>query len=517
MQSNSDERLNQGALSTGALPAGPVRTMITLTVMLSAIMVLLDMTIANVSLPHMMGALGVTSEQITWVLTSYSMAEAICIPLASFLSLKIGVRRLLLVSVAGFITTSALCGQADSLTEMVVFRTLQGAFGAAVIPLSQSIMVEIYPKEERGKAMALFAVGILLGPILGPTVGGIITENMDWRWIFYVNVPIGACCLLLLYLFVHLDGRGKSSIDWPLVFGMAIGIGLLQMVLERGNEDGWFSSNTILFSSVIAVIAWIFFIRRSFRTRGDIAPMWLLKDRNLFVSCIVMSGFSMGMLGITQLQPMMLEQLLNYPVETTGFVMAPRGIAAALVLLSIAPFIDRFNPRVLIFIGLLLNCLSSYLMMQYSLEIDISWILFPSIIQGAGMGLVFAPLSQLAYATLSPSQVVGGAVIFNLCRTLGGSFGISILNTFFSQTQQKEWHALGGGVTPDNPVIQQFAAAQQIGITEPAFIARITHVLQEQSSMLAFVYTFGFITISYFLLIPFLLFFKNKVANTHPE
>ena len=183
-------------MSGSVTPAN--RTWITLAVMLSAIMVLLDMTIANVALPHMMGALGVTSEQVTWVLTSYSMAEAICIPLASYFALKFGVRRLLIVSVIGFIISSALCGQADSLAEMVIFRIMQGAFGASVIPLAQSTMVQIYPASERGKAMALFSVGILLGPILGPTVGGIITENMDWRWIFYVNVPVGALCLTLV-------------------------------------------------------------------------------------------------------------------------------------------------------------------------------------------------------------------------------------------------------------------------------------------------------------------------------
>ncbi|WP_420791570.1 DHA2 family efflux MFS transporter permease subunit [Enterovibrio qingdaonensis] len=490
--------------------------MITVAVMLSAIMVLLDMTIANVSLPHMMGALGVTSEQVTWVLTSYSMAEAICIPLASYLSLKFGVRRLLLVSVAGFIATSALCGQADTLTEMIVFRIMQGAFGASVIPLSQSIMVQIYPPEERGKAMALFSVGVLLGPILGPTVGGVITENMDWRWIFYVNVPVGILCLTLLAVFVHLDGRGKHSVDWPLVFGMAIGIGLLQMVLERGNQDNWFASNTILFSLVIAAIAWAFFLIRSFRTKGDIAPMWLLKDRNLLLSCIVMMGFSMGMFGITQLQPMMLEQLLGYPVDTTGFVMAPRGLASAIVLLSISRFIDRLDPRKLIVIGLLLNGIGSFIMMRYSLDIDVYWVLLPSIIQGAGMGLVFAPLSQLAYATLAPNQAVGGAVVFNLCRTLGGSFGISIVNTYFSQIQQKEWHALGGGLTPDNPLVQQFAASQGKAVTDPSFIAHLTQMLHQQSTLLAFVYTFGFIMVSYFVLIPLLALFKKPVRNKTP-
>ncbi|GHA46623.1 DHA2 family efflux MFS transporter permease subunit [Photobacterium aphoticum] len=499
------------AATEDTVPVNPGnRTLITLAVMLSAIMVLLDMTIANVALPHMMGALGVTSEQVTWVLTSYSMAEAICIPLASYLSLKLGIRRLLLISVSGFIVTSALCGQADSLTEMVTFRIMQGAFGAAVIPLSQSIMVQIYPQEERGKAMALFSVGILLGPILGPTLGGVITENMDWRWIFYVNLPVGLFCLAMLFLFVHIDGRGESKIDWWLVGAMALGIGLLQMVLDRGNEEGWFTSNLILFATVISAIALVFFITRSFRIKGDIAPVWLLKDRNLAMSCLVMAGFSMGMFGITQLQPMMLEKLLDYPVDTTGFAMAPRGLTSAVVLLVMARFMDRLDARMLIVIGLLLNAAGTYLMTQYSANINLYWVLLPSIIQGAGMGLVFAPLSQLAYATLPKEYTVGGAVVYNLCRTIGGSFGISIVNTYFSRAEQREWHALGSDLSLLNPNLQQAAQAQGMTVTDPDFLVQIQALLLQQSTLVAFVYTFGFLLLSYLCLIPLLLFFKKK-------
>ncbi|MGS0676800.1 DHA2 family efflux MFS transporter permease subunit [Shewanella sp. 0m-4] len=486
------------------------RKLVTLAVMLSAIMVLLDMTIANVALPHMMGALGVTSDQITWVLTSYSMAEAIFIPLASFLALKFGVRNLLLVSVSGFMISSALCGQADSIAEMVTFRVMQGAFGASVIPLSQSIMVQIYPASQRGKAMALFSVGILLGPILGPTLGGVITENMNWRWIFYVNLPVGAVCLTLIYLFVKLGGKGKPKIDWPIVIAMTIGIGLLQMVLDRGNQESWFESNTILFATIISVIAIVFFVARSFITKSDIAPVWLLRDRNLAMSCLVMAGFSMGMFGITQLQPMMLEQLLNYPVETTGFAMAPRGLASAIVLLGMARYMDKIDARLLIAVGLSLNALGTYLMTQYSLEIDIYWILLPSIIQGAGMGLVFAPLSQLAYATLSPKETISGAVVFNLCRTIGGSFGISIVNTYFSRIQQQEWNQLGGALSPSNPVLQNAAQMQGTTITDPSFIAQLQNILQQQSTLTAFVYTFGFLLVSYLCLIPLLALFKPK-------
>ncbi|MEC6882749.1 DHA2 family efflux MFS transporter permease subunit [Photobacterium piscicola] len=501
-------------MSGSVTPAN--RLWITLAVMLSAIMVLLDMTIANVALPHMMGALGVTSEQVTWVLTSYSMAEAICIPLASYFALKFGVRKLLIVSVVGFIITSGLCGQADSLAEMVTFRIMQGAFGASVIPLAQSTMVQIYPADQRGKAMALFSVGILLGPILGPTVGGIITENMDWRWIFYVNVPVGALCLTLVYLFVKIDGKGDTKLDWPLVIGMAIGIGLLQMVLDRGNEEGWFESNFILFSLIISAIAWIFFIVRSLRTRGDVAPMWLLKDRNLAVSCLIMAGFSMGLFGITQLQPMMLEQLLNYPVETTGFVMAPRGLASAIVLLVMAQYMDRLDPRMLVAVGLGFNIFGTYLMMQYSMNINFYWVLVPSIIQGMGMGLVFAPLSQMAYRTIEQKYAVGGAVMFNLCRTIGSSFGISIVNTYFSRTQQREWHALGADITATNPILQQQAMQHHTTVTDPNFIAQVGALLHQQSTLLAFVYTFGFLMFSYVVLLPLLALyrFKKKAVST---
>ncbi len=493
---------------------GIQRLLVIIAVMLSAIMVLIDLTIANVALPHMMGALGVTSDQITWVLTSYSMAEAICIPLASYLSLRFGVRKLMMISVSGFVIFSALCGQADSMAEMVFFRIFQGAFGASVIPLSQSVMVQVFPPEERGKAMALFSVGVLLGPILGPSVGGVITEHFDWRWIFYVNLPVGLLCLGMIASFVKLDGRGPTRIDWPLVIAMAIGIGLLQMVLDQGNQDGWFSDNRILFASIISALALFFFVVRSFKTKGDIAPMWLLTDRNLWVSCIMMAIFMMGLFGITQLQPMLMEDLLNYPVETTGFIMGPRGLMAASVLLVMAQFMDRLDSRMVILVGLCLNALASYFMTQYTLEMDEYWLIMPSLIQGAGMGLVFAPLSQLAYQTLAPKDAVAGAVVFNLFRTIGGSFGISIVNTYFSRQEQQGWQQLGGALSPNNILLQQQARLQDTTVTDPSFMESLNSLLSAQSSMLAFVHSFGFIMVSYVLLIPLLLLFKsNKPAR----
>ncbi|WP_419536234.1 DHA2 family efflux MFS transporter permease subunit [Endozoicomonas sp.] len=335
------------------------RQAVTATIITSSLMVLIDMTVANVALPDMMGSLGATSDQITWVLTSFSMAEAICIPLAGFLTLRFGERQLLMYSIGGFVVMSALCGQADSLMEMIFFRIFQGIFGAAVIPLSQSILMQVYPREEQGRAMALFSIGVMVGPVLGPVIGGILTEHLNWRWVFYINLPVGAVCLLLIFRNIQISNRGKTSIDWLLIFTMALGIGLLQMVLSQGNEKNWFSSNFILFSTIASVLLIIAFVVRSFLTRGEIAPVWMLRDRNLGISCLIVSCFAVGTFGVLQLQPMLLQELLNYPVETSGFIMAPRGIASAVVLIMAAPLMDKLDSRILIFVGLVLNALGS--------------------------------------------------------------------------------------------------------------------------------------------------------------
>lgn len=486
------------------------RQAVTITIIISSLMVLIDMTVANVALPDMMGSLGATSEQITWVLTSFSMAEAICIPLAGFLTLRFGERQLLLYSIAGFIVMSAMCGQADSLMEMIFFRIFQGVFGAAVIPLSQSVLMQVYPKEEQGRAMALFSIGVMVGPVLGPVIGGILTEHLNWRWVFYINLPVGGVCLLLIFRNIQISNRGKSSVDWLLIITMALGIGLLQMVLSQGNEKNWFSSDFILLSTIISVLMITTFIIRSFWTKGEIAPVWLLKDRNLAISCLIVSCFAVGTFGVLQLQPMLLQELLNYPVETSGFIMAPRGLASAVVLIIAAPLMDKLDSRVLIFIGLVLNAVGVWQMSLYSLEIDPFWIVLPSIIQGAGLGIVFAPLSKIAFSTLDPTFITGGTAMFNLCRTIGSSIGIAVINTYFSYVKQLEWQSLGGSLSPDNRLLQNYAEVTGQNITNTAFLQQIAALLKQQSSMLAFIYCFMLMVFIYVALMLLLPLFKNR-------
>ncbi|CAM3752719.1 DHA2 family efflux MFS transporter permease subunit [Parendozoicomonas haliclonae] len=495
----------------------PSRGAITATLVITSMMVLIDTTIANVALPKMMGTLGATSNQITWVLTSYTMAEAVMIPLAGYFTRRIGERKLLLISIVGFIITSALSGQADSLGEIVFFRILQGLFGASAVPLSQSLLVQVYPKEERGKAMAIFTVGVLFGPILGPVIGGVITQHMSWRWVFYVNAPVGLICLYMIYRNIKISNIGKATVDWLIAISMAVGIGLLQMVLSVGNQDNWFNSNFVLYSFVLSLVALTFFIGRSIITKASIAPVWMLANRNLAVACFSVAGFAVCTFGILQLQPMMLQELLNYPVETSGLVMSPRGIASALLLFSIASRMDKIDARILIFIGLCLNFTGVWFMTQYSLQASMFWMIFPEIIQGAGMGMLFASLSRMAFATLPPELSTDGAALFSLCRTLGASFGIAMTNTYFSRVKQAEWNSLGGALSPDNPIFQQFAESQHAQLTDPTFLQQIANMVERQSTMLAFVISFGMFLYIYLINMLLIPLFKKPSEKEPPS
>lgn len=484
-----------------------------ITVITAALIVLIDMTVANVALPDMMGGLGATSDQITWVLTSFTMAEAIVIPLAGFLTLRFGERRLLFTAIAGFVLMSLLCGQSDSLTEMICYRIFQGFFGAPVIPLSQSILMQAYPKNQQGRAMALFSIGVLVGPVLGPVVGGVLTEHLNWRWVFYINLPIGLVCLMLIFRNIRISNKGEATVDWLLIITMASGIGLLQMVLSQGNEKNWFSSNLILFASIASAILICAFVFRSLQTRGAIAPVWMLANRNLGIACLIASSFAVGTFGVLQLQPMFLQQLLNYPVETSGFIMAPRGLASAAVLISVAPIMDRADSRILIFIGLALNATGVWQMSKYSLDIDPFWVIVPELIQGAGMGLVFAPLSKLAFLTLPSAQISGATAMFNLCRTIGSSIGIAIINTYFSYVGQQQWHQLGGSLSRDNKVLQHYAETVAETVTSTRLLEQIATLLKQQSSMLAFVNSFMVMVFIYLALMLLLPLLRKTVAE----
>lgn len=497
------------ALADTAPETTSSRVLTATAVLLAVLMVILDMTVVNVALPHMMGALGATPDQITWVLTSYIVAEAVIIPTSGFLAGRFGRKNVILFSVAGFIVASMLCGQSRTLAQMVVFRLLQGAFGASVVPLSQAIMVDTFEAENRGKAMAIWGIGILLGPIMGPTVGGFITDNLGWEWVFYINVPIGIVNLALIVAFLKQTPRAAAVADWTGALLLATGVGCLQMLLDRGNGDGWLESNFIISLIIVSAFCLIAFVIRSFRRPDAILRLDLLKDHNLATATFMIMAFGVGMLSTIALQPLFLEHLLGYPASTAGLVMAPRGIAVAMGMVFVATTINRFQARWLVFIGLTLAAIGSYVTTWYNLDVDKFWIIAPGVVQGLGMGMIFVPLSTLAYQTLPQDASDQAASIFNLARTIGGSIGIAIAATVLTRASHANWQSLGAGINPYNPALTSWLDASGLSMSDPGAPQILGLELMRQSTMIGFIEAFGFVTLSFLLLIPLVLLLRS--------
>jgi len=493
----------------------PERLLSSLAVLLAVLMVILDMTVVNVALPDMMGALGATPDQITWVLTSYIVAEAIIIPMSGFLAQRFGRKNVLLVSVSGFVVSSMLCGQSTTLFEMVLFRLFQGAFGASVVPLSQATMVDSYDAANRGKAMAIWGIGVLLGPIMGPTVGGFITDHLGWQWVFYINLPIGIVNLALLAAYIRPTKAMRVPIDWLGAAFLAIGVGSLQMLLDRGNVEDWLQSPVIVSLGIVSAACLVAFVARSFNRPDAILKLSLLKDRNLATSTFLIMAFGVGMLSTIALQPLFLEHLLGYPASTAGLVMAPRGIAVMVGMIIVAALISRVDPRWLVFFGLALAAAGTYVTtITYNLEIDRFWIIVPTIAQGIGMGMIFVPLSSLAYQTLPKDASDQAASIFNIARTIGGSIGIAIAATILTRASQRNWQSLGGSLDPYNPTLHAWFGATGLAASDPQAQQMLGAELMRQSMMIGFIEAFGFVKLSFLVLIPFVLLLRDTGAGS---
>jgi MFS transporter, DHA2 family, multidrug resistance protein len=496
-----------GALESSS--AAPNKILSSLAVLLAVLMVILDMTIVNVALPDMMGTLGATPDQITWVLTSYIVAEAIIIPMSGFLAERFGRKRVLTVSVAGFVISSMLCGQAHSLMQMVIFRLLQGAFGASVVPLSQATMVDSFEADKRGKAMAIWGIGVLLGPIMGPTVGGFITDHLGWQWVFYVNLPIGIVNLLLISAYIKATPHSGATLDWMGALLLAVGVGSLQMLLDRGNTEGWLQSQLIVGLAAVSIVCLTMFTVRSFNRPDAILKLNLLKDRNLATATFLIMAFGVGMLSTIALQPLFLEHLLGYPASTAGLVMAPRGIAVAVGMIVVATLIQHIDSRWLVFFGLTLSAAGTYVTTTYNLDVDRFWIIAPSIVQGIGMGMIFVPLSTLAYQTLPKTASDQAASIFNIARTIGGSVGIAIGATVLTRATHENLQTLAAGINPYNPAFQAWVNSTGLPPTDPKIKELLVTELTRQSTMIGFVEAFGFVTLSFLVLIPFVILLKQ--------
>lgn len=437
-----------GAAETGA-PAhrGPV----TVCVMLATIMQTIDTTIANVALPYMQGSLSASLDQINWVLTSYIVAAAVMTPPTGWLAARFGRKRLFLAAVAGFTAASVLCGIAQSLPEMVVFRLLQGICGAPLVPLSQAVLLDTWPREKHGSAMALWGVGVMVGPILGPTLGGWLTETYDWRWVFYVNLPIGILTFLGLAAFLGRTTRRRVPFDGFGFVTLSIAIGALQLMLDRGESQGWFGSTEIVAEAAAAGLAFYLFLAHSFTTDHPFVSPRLFADRNFTVGLSFIFVIGIILLATLALLTPFLQNLMGYPVLTTGMVLAPRGVGTMLTMLVVGRLIGRTDPRLLIGTGLLITALSLYEMAGYTLDTAPWAIVRTGFVQGCGFGLIFVPLSTVTFATLPPMLRTEATAIFSLIRNIGSSIGISIAISLLASNTQVMHASLATHITPFNP------------------------------------------------------------------
>jgi DHA2 family multidrug resistance protein len=481
------------------------RRMISLSIMAATIMQTLDTTIANVALPHLQGTMSASQDQISWVLTAYIVAAAIATPLTGWVIDRFGQKPVFLASVIGFTIASALCGVSNSLAEIVAARLLQGVFGAALVPMSQMVLMEINPPERQGAALALWGMGVMVGPILGPTLGGWLTDTYDWRWVFFINIPIGAIAAWGIGRYLHAPAAARR-IRFDL-FGFAtlsIAIGALQMLLDRGEQNDWFAATETLIEAATAAVALVYFLAHTATTppQRSFLDYRLLKNGN-FVSGV---GFifivGLVLYATRALLPTLLENLLDYPVTTTGLVTAPSGIGTMAAMLVAGRLVGRVDVKVMLLAGFALTAFSLWQMAHYSLDIDEAAVVWPGVIQGIGLGLVFVPLSAATFVTLDPALRAQGTALFSLVRNIGSSIGISMVQALLVRGSVVERARMAERITRASPAWNDPAVARAYDLAHAHGAAALEALLERQATLLAYLRDFWLMMLLTLLALP---------------
>ena len=485
------------------------KTLIIVTIMLVAILEVLDSTIVNVALPNMMPSLNANQNQITWILTSYVVAAAMMLPLTGFLSNRLGTKKLLIVDITGFMVSSFLCGTANSLDIMVFYRLLQGAFGAALIPLSQAILRESFPLEEQGKAMSIWGLGIMAAPVCGPTLGGYIVAHASWRWIFYLNAPICLLGLIMTIIVIPDSEKSDQKIDYLGIILMFTGIGCLQILLDQGNSNNWFHSNFILLMTVISLFSTVLFIIRSASHKAPVITLSIFLDRNFTLCTILLSLFCGCLFGYVTLEPIMLENLFQYTPLIAGKTMISMGLASAVAMGFSSFLMNRINVKYLLCFSLLMTAVANYYLSTLSLAATQNNFIIANIFFGFGLGLFMVPLTTYSLATMPARNITEAAGLFTYGRMLGTSVGVSLLSTLVARETQINWSQLSSHITLFNNNLQTWLNHQHESIHNPQALIQLEKTLTLQSSMIAFVDAFRLICILFICFIPLVLCLKN--------
>jgi DHA2 family multidrug resistance protein len=502
---------------------------IALSVMFATFMEVLDTTVVNVSLPHIAGNLSATVDEATWALTSYLVANAIILPLTGWLAGVFGRKRLLMASITGFTAASLLCGLAPTLSLLVLFRIIQGATGGALQPLSQAVLLESFQPHERGKAMAFWALGIVVAPIIGPVLGGWLTDSYSWRWVFYINLPVGIVSLLMVRQFLfdppyikHREGRG---IDYFGIGLLAVGIGALQFVLDKGQEDDWFASRLIVTLMIVAVVALVWLLIHEWRADDPVVDLHVFRERSYAVGVVLMTVVGFVLYGSMVLLPVMLQTLLGYPPLQAGIAMAPRGIGSFFMMPITGMMTGRFDPRKLLTAGLLIGGSTLVWLSWLNLQAGYWDIFWPQLLQGVGMSLLFVPLTTISMDAIPREKMGNATSLFNLMRNIGGSIGIAATGTLLARHGQSTTATLGANVTAYDTTSQSMLAGlRQTFMAAGADLATATEranaalfgMVQRQATMVSFVGIFQLLGIMFVALVPLVLLMKRPKRGAPP-
>ncbi len=510
-----------------AKPVNP--WVVTIAVMLATFMEILDTTVVNVSVPHIAGNLGATVDEGTWVVTSYLVSNAIILPMAGWLANRLGRRRMLMMCVTGFTLTSLLCGMATSLDWLIFCRVLQGLTGGGLQPLAQAVLLETFPPKKHGTAMAAFGLGIILAPILGPTLGGYITDNYTWRWIFYLNLPVGIFSLLMMNAFVHdphYIGKNKTGgIDlWGIGF-LALGFGMLQVVLDRGQQKDWFDSTQIRVMAALCVFGLVALVIRELTTKHPIVDLRVLKDRTFSAGVFIMTMLGFVLYASLMLLPIFLQTLLGYPALQSGLALSPRGIGSLVTMPIVGQLTNRYDPRKLIFVGVIIGSWTMFSLSHLNLNAGYWDIFWPQLIQGSAMALLFIPLMAVSMSAISREKMGNATSIYNLMRNIGGSFGIATMTTFLARRSQVHQNHLVSHISTFDHTTQltmrgmtawfQMHGSNSVEASRKA-LGAMYGMVQQQAMMLSFVEAFWVMGVIFLCMAPLLLLLRNA-RDLHPH
>ena len=495
--------------------------LIAVSVMFATFMEVLDTTVVNVSLPHIAGSLSSTVDEATWVLTSYLVANAIVLPMTGWLANFFGRKRLLMMSVTGFTLASFFCGFAPSLAWLIIFRIIQGTAGGALQPLSQAVLLEAFPPEERGKAMAFWSLGIVVAPILGPVLGGWLTDAYSWRWVFYINIPVGIASLVMTRLFIFDPSyirRASSRVDYWGIGMLAVGIGALQVVLDKGQQEDWFSSHWITGLLVLSLVSLSVMIVYELRKQNPVVNLRVFKERTYATGVFLMTCLGFVLFGSLVLLPIWLQTLLGYPALQAGFALAPRGVGSFLMMPLVGILIPKTDARKLLGLGIVTSALTMFAFARLNLNAGYWDFFWPQFIQGISLAFLFVPLTTISMGPIPKEQIGNAASLFNLLRNLGGSFGIAASTTLVARHQQVYTNILGAHITPYGPrsyaALHGLQSSLEVRGSDPVTAARQSYVMmfglvERHAAILSFLDVFRLLGIIFLLASPLILLMKK--------